>query len=167
MSNPKPSLKDIQIRTTLQPGDLGYVTYLHGAIYHSEYNFGLSFETYVSEGLNEFLQQYDPKTNRVWVCEHNGKMIGFMLLINRGEAAQLRYFILEAPYRGIGLGKKLMELYMDFLHTCGYKRSYLWTTDELPAARSLYERHGFQLTEQRKSEAFGRKVTELRFDLEL
>ncbi|MGE0587891.1 MAG: GNAT family N-acetyltransferase [Cyclobacteriaceae bacterium] len=167
MSDTKISLKDIQIRTTLMPGDLGYVTYLHGTIYAREYNFGLQFETYVSEGLNEFLRQYDPKTNRVWVCEHNDRMIGFMLLINRGEAAQLRYFILEVPYRGIGLGKKLMSLYMNFLHDCGYKRSYLWTTDELSAARSLYERHGFRLTEQRDSEAFGRKVTELRFDLEL
>ena len=133
----KLSLSEITIRTTLLPGDIGYVTHLHGQLYHMEYNFGISFENYVALGLGEFYQQYNPSRNRVWVCEHNGKMIGFLLLMDRGEAAQLRYFIIQPGYRGIGLGKKLMEHYMAFLRSCHYKSSYLWTTHELQAAATL------------------------------
>ncbi|MBX2901735.1 MAG: GNAT family N-acetyltransferase [Cyclobacteriaceae bacterium] len=160
-----PLLQDIHIRTELQPGDFGYITYLHGRLYSEEYQFGVAFEQYVAEGLLEFCRQYDQATNRVWVCEHNNKMIGFMLLMNRGTAAQLRYFLIEPAYRGIGLGKKLMHFFMEFLKSSGYKSAYLWTTNELPAAASLYKRMGFTLTEEKPGYAFGRPVMEQRYDL--
>jgi peptidyl-dipeptidase Dcp len=156
---------DITIRTALRPGDIGYVTHMHGRIYYEEYHFCISFETYVAEGLNEFFQLYDPQNNRVWICEHDNRMVGFLLLMNRGTAAQLRYFIIEKDYRGIGLGKKLMALYMDFLRQCKYETSFLWTTYELHAAAALYKMHGFVLTEEKKSEAFGKPLTEQRYDL--
>lgn len=161
------SLDDISIRTELQPGDIGYVIYLHGALYEKEYNYGVQFETYVAKGLCEFYEKYDPARSRVWICEHKDKMIGFLLLIDRGESAQLRYFLIEPEYRGIGLGSKLMNLYMDFLRECGYKRSYLWTTHELTTAANLYKRIGFQLTEEKESTAFGKPLREQRYDLVL
>jgi len=160
-----PSLSQISIRTELRPGDIGYVTYLHGRLYKEEYNYSVSFEAYVAKGLHEFYEKYDPARSRVWVCEDQGKIIGFLLLMDRGDAAQLRYFILEPEYRGIGLGKKLMILYMDFLKSCNYRSSYLWTTHELKAAASLYLRHGFKLTEQKESTAFGKPLMEQRYDL--
>jgi peptidyl-dipeptidase Dcp len=163
----KPSLNDITIRTTLKPGDIGYVTYLHGTLYQKEYNYGISFEAYVAKGLHEFYEQYDPKKNRVWVCEHLGKIVGFLLLMNRGDTAQLRYFILLPEYRGIGLGNKLMTLYMSFLKQCGYKSSYLWTTHELYTAAHLYKKFGFSLTEEIDSEAFGKPLKENRYTVVL
>lgn len=161
------SLKDIHIRTELQPGDIGYVIYLHGSLYKKEYDYGISFETYVALGLHEFYQQYDPGRDRVWICEHNNRIVGFMLLMHRGEAAQLRYFLLEPAYRGIGLGKHLMELFIDTMKSFGYKTAYLWTTNELPAAASLYKRHGFVLMEEKPSADFGKDVVEQRYDLVL
>src|SRR6187401_3285101 len=120
------SLEGIPIRTELRPGDMGYVTYMHGVLYHKEYSYSLQFESYVAKGLCEFYEKYDPKRNRIWACEHDNRIIGFLLLMDRGGAAQLRYFLIEPGYRGIGLGSKLLKLYMDFLRDCGYKRSYLW-----------------------------------------
>ena len=163
----KISLNEISIRSELRPGDIGYVTYMHGALYHREYHYGLQFENYVAKGLCEFYEQYDPGRNRIWACEYNQRMIGFLLLMDRGRAAQLRYFLIEPEYRGIGLGSKLMNLYMDFLHTCGYKASYLWTTHELSRAATLYMRHGFQLTEEKESTAFGKPLREQRYDLKI
>ena len=163
----KISLEDISIRTQLQPGDMGYVTYRHGALYSLEYNYGLQFESYVAKGLCEFYEKYNPERSRIWACEHHDRMIGFLLLMDRGEAAQLRYFLIEPEYRGIRLGSKLMNLYMDFLHKCGYRKSYLWTTHELSMAAFLYKRHGFLLTEEKESTAFGKAVREQRYDLVL
>jgi len=163
----KVSLDDVSIRTTLQPGDIGYVIYMHGELYGREYNYGIQFESYVAKGLGEFYEKYDPGRSRVWVCEHRNKMIGFLLLMDRGDSAQLRYFLIEPEYRGIGLGSKLMNLYMDFLHKCGYRKSYLWTTHELGAAASLYKRFGFQLTEEKESTSFGKPLREQRYDLVL
>jgi len=168
------SLDDISIRTELRPGDIGYVIYMHGDLYKKEYDYGIQFETYVAKGLCEFWERYNPQRNRVWVCEHkrsspvdDNRMIGFLLLMDRGSAAQLRYFLLRPEYRGIGLGSKLMSLYMDFLHECGYQESYLWTTHELSTAAFLYKRAGFKLTEEKESTAFGKPLREQRYDLRL
>jgi GNAT superfamily N-acetyltransferase len=161
----KKVLEDISIRTELRPGDIGYVTYMHGALYSKEYNYGLSFESYVAKGLCEFYEKYNPQRSRIWACEHNQSMIGFLLLMDRGNAAQLRYFLIQPEYRGIGLGAKLLSLYMDFLRECNYKESYLWTTHELYAAAHLYKRLGFQLTEEKESTAFGKPLREQRYEL--
>jgi GNAT superfamily N-acetyltransferase len=161
------ALDEISIRTELRPGDLGYVIYLHGALYGREYGYGIQFESYVAKGLCEFYEKYDPKRNRVWVCEHHHQIIGFLLLMDRGNAAQLRYFLIEPEYRGIGLGSKLLNLYMDFLRECGYQESYLWTTHELFTAAVLYKRLGFELAEEKESDAFGKPLREQRYDLRL
>jgi peptidyl-dipeptidase Dcp len=154
------------IRTELRPGDIGYITHLHGKLYHDEYNYGIAFESYVAAGFHEFHKQYDPKRSCVWVCEDSEKIVGFLLLMDRGNAtAQLRYFILLPEYRGIGLGTRLMELYMQFLRSHNYKSSYLWTTHELYSAAYLYKKYGFILTEEKESNAFGKLLKEQRYDL--
>lgn len=159
------SSADISIRTELRPGDIGYVVYIHGDLYKREYGYGIQFETYVAKGLCEFYETYTMGRNRVWVCEHKDRMIGFLLLMDRGKAAQLRYFLIQPEYRGIGLGSKLMGMYMDFLQECGYRESYLWTTHELSAASFLYKRAGFKLTEEKESSTFGKPLREQRYDL--
>ena len=40
------SLDDISIRTELRPGDIGYVTYMHGTLYSEEYGYRIQFESY-------------------------------------------------------------------------------------------------------------------------
>ena len=52
------SLDDVQIRTELHSGDIGYVTYMHGVLYKREYGYGISFEAYVAMGLYEFYKNY-------------------------------------------------------------------------------------------------------------
>jgi GNAT superfamily N-acetyltransferase len=161
-------LNSISRRTELRPGDLGFVIYRHGKMYGDEYGYGIAFETYVAMGLYEFYQNYDPEKDGVWICEHDKNIIGFLLLMHReNNAAQLRYFYIEDGYRGIGLGKKLMELYMDFLLRTGYTSSYLWTTHELNTAASLYTKHGFVLTEEKESDAFGKHLVEQKYEWRL
>ena len=155
------------IRTTLQPGDLGYIGFLHGKIYAEENHYGLGFESYVLEGLGEFGRNYDARKDRLWVCEDGQKKIGFLLGIHRGDALQLRYFILLPEYRGMGLGKRLMDMFIAFMREAGYRKAYLWTTHEQEAAISLYTRHGFHLTEEKESNAFDKPLIERKYELEL
>jgi GNAT superfamily N-acetyltransferase len=162
-----PLLDTISIRTELQPGDLGRITAMHAILYTREYHFGSQFETYVASGLCEFHEQYNPVRSRIWVCEHDKRMVGSMVLMDRGEVAQLRYFLIAPEYRGIGLGNKLMQMSMDFLKNHGYKGAYLWTTHELSVAASLYKRYRFKLTKEEESIAFGKPLKEQRYDLTL
>ena len=160
-------LSAIQIRNTLQPGDLGYVAYIHGDLYARECGYGLSFEAYVLEGLKDFAHQYDADQDKVWVCEHQGKIIGFLAAQHRDVQVQLRYFIFQPEYRGIGLGKKLMEEFIGFIQQRGFQRAYLWTTEEQHAAIALYSRFGFTLTEEKQSDTFNKPLIERRYDLTL
>jgi len=157
--------ENISIRTFLVPGDIGYIAYLHGKLYNQEYHYGITFETYVARGLLDFYESFDSHKDRVWICENKGQIIGFLLLQHREQkTAQLRYFIVHPDYRGSGLGKQLMNQFMEFLRKANYTHCYLWTTDELDAAASLYTRHGFILTEEKESDAFGKLVMEQRYD---
>ncbi|PWV49057.1 GNAT family N-acetyltransferase [Chitinophaga sp. S165] len=163
----KVSLNEIRLRNELLPGDLGYVAYLHGILYAKERGYGFNFEGYVLDGLGEFAHQYDATKDRIWVCEHEGKIIGFLMAFGREDSIQLRYFIFLPEYRGIGLGKKLMEEFISFMKERGVTRAYLWTTNEQEEAIGLYLRYGFRLTEEKKSDAFDKKLVERRYDLKI
>lgn len=154
----------IPIRERLRPGDIGWITWLHGTNYSREYRHGISFEAYVAEGLAEFRHRFDPTLDRVWIAEDGDHMVGTLFLMHRPEGAQLRYFLVLPEWRGRGLGKELMMRYMDALGECGYRHSYLWTTHELAAAASLYMRHGFVLTEQQPSTRFGKELVEQKYE---
>lgn len=160
------TIDNIRVRHDFRPGDLGYVIHLHGRLYGIEYGYGVGFEMYVAEGLREFYEQYDAEKDRLWLCEHGDRIIGSLLLMHRdNDAAQLRYFLIDPEYRGIGLGNRLMKLYLDFLHERGYKSSYLWTTNEQETAAAIYLRYGFTLTAEKDSTAFGKPLKEQRYDL--
>lgn len=162
---PAISLSDITIRTTLLPGDLGYIAYLHGHLYAKECGYGLLFETYVLDGLKDFARAYDAAKDKIWICEHNDRIIGCLVAQHRGVEVQLRYFIFLPAYRGIGLGKYLMQEFMLFMKVKAYTHAYLLTTNEQQAAIALYTRFGFLLTEEKPSDGFGKPIIERRYDL--
>ncbi len=150
----------------LQSGDLGQIAALHGEIYAGEHGFGLGFEAYVMTSLVEFYNQYDLQNDKVWVVEDQGRMVGFLLLMHRSNnQAQLRYFILEKKYRGMGLGRKLIGEWMDFYREKAYTGAYLYTTSGLDSAVHLYESFGFRKVSEKYSEDFGVPLKEILFRL--
>ncbi len=140
MKTMRPRLDQITIRTTYQPGDIGYLTWMHGEYY----DFGIHFEAYVARTLADFYEQLNPERECYWIAEHQGKMVGHISLKDTNGIAQLRYFLINPEYRGIGLGKKLMTCFMNFLKEVGYSSSFLLTTSSLKTAAHLYEKHGYR-----------------------
>ncbi|MEN0052522.1 MAG: GNAT family N-acetyltransferase [Mucilaginibacter sp.] len=163
----KPNLLDITLRNTLLPGDLGYIAYVHGDLYAKECGYGLNFEAYVLKGLNDFAREYDALKDKVWICEHDNKIVGFLVAQHRDNTMQLRYFIFLPEYRGIGLGKKLMNEFIAFMRATGTQCAYLWTTNEQYSAITLYERYGFKLTEEKPSNSFDKELIERKYELVL
>jgi peptidyl-dipeptidase Dcp len=157
----------VTIRTHLQPGDLGYIAYLHGHLYAEEFGYGLSFESYVLGALHAFANTFDPTKDRIWVCEHEKKKVGFLVAAHREDTVQLRFLILLAEYRGSGLARRLMDLFVAFMKDSGYRKAFLWTTSEQQAAILLYERYGFYLTEEKESKAFDKLLVERKYELSL
>lgn len=163
----KINLDEVVIRTNLQARDVSRVIQLHGSLYQKEFGYGFVFESYVSAGLYEFLRHYDPQRSRFWLCEHAQALVGCLGLMDRGDCAQLRFFLVHPRYRELGLGRRLMDAFIDCMRSRGFGSAYLWTTHELAAAAHLYQAYGFQLIEERASSRFAKPVVEQKYALEL
>lgn len=150
-----------------QPGDVGYVAHLHGRLYDKTYQFGRMFEYYVMKGLTEFM--IDTAGGELWVAQVNGEIVGSIAITKYSETvAQLRWFVLDENYHGMGIGKKLMETALDFCKDQNYQYVFLWTVSSLATARYLYRKYNFRLTEEKPNEEWtGTKLIEERWDLNL
>ena len=158
---------DIRLRTELRPGDAGYITAMHGRIYSEEYGYGVAFEGYVAQSFFEFLRDYDPERDRLWCAEHAGRTIGCIGVKGRGERAQLRWFLLEPEYRGMGLGRRMLQSALDFARERGYESAYLDTTDDLHDALRLYRRAGFETAYAKPNNTWRENVMEIEMTMKL
>jgi DNA-binding MarR family transcriptional regulator/N-acetylglutamate synthase-like GNAT family acetyltransferase len=165
-SEKHPFQSEIIIRP-FQSGDAGYIAYLHGKLYDQTYKFGRMFEYYVMKGLTEFMMDTDG--GELWVAEVNGEIVGSVAITkSTNTVAQLRWFILNENYQGMGIGKKLLETALDFCKEQNYRHVFLWTVSTLEAARYLYQKFNFKLTEEKTNEEWtGTNLIEERWDLNL
>lgn len=155
------------IRTGLKPGDIGYITYLHGILHAREFGWDHRFETYVALPLAEVAQAGRPE-ERIWIVEAAEQVCGSIALVKRSaDIAQLRWFLLEPALRGRGIGRQLLELLLEFARAQHYRSIELWTVTGLDAAAGLYRRYGFELVEEKTGEPWGSTVTEQKFRLDI
>ncbi|MCF7935434.1 MAG: GNAT family N-acetyltransferase [Synergistales bacterium] len=157
----------VTIRTTIEPGDLGAVVWLHGVLYAEEYGFDATFEPYVAEPMAHFVLNRN-RCDRIWIVATDQGVRGSVAIVDGGDgAAQLRWFLLHPKVRGRGLGKHLIGESVCFCRQEGYGRIFLWTVRELDAAIHIYRRYGFRRTDVIEHEHWGRHIVEERYDLEL
>lgn len=136
---------DIMIRT-YKPGDPSLVCYFYYKLYEQQYRFNGSVEKYFIKGMAELFDH--PQGNQMWVAEQNGKIVGSIAVVQKGDhAAQLRWFGVSTDIQGMGIGNKLLETAMNFCKERHYTDLLLWTIDILKSARHLYGKHGFYMTE--------------------
>jgi GNAT superfamily N-acetyltransferase len=158
----------VTIRTTLEPGDLGYIIYLHGILYAREYGLDRTFEGDVAERLIKFAEGYDPRKDYFAVAELDGRIVGSIVINGLSdELALLRWFLVHPDARGRGLGHELIDCALAFCRQRGFKKVRLWTITELAAARHLYQQAGFVVTREETHEIWGTTRTEQEYELDL
>lgn len=156
------------IRSNLQPGDIGYVIYLHGTLYRKEYGWDYTFEGYVAEGLAEFVLSFDARKDCLWIAEMDGQIVGSIGIVGESSSqAQLRWFLVHPTMRGRGVGRDLLDKALQFCRERGLESVFLWTVSDLKVAAHLYESAGFHKTEQKTHQIWGKTLTEERYDLSL
>ncbi|HOI82492.1 MAG TPA: helix-turn-helix domain-containing GNAT family N-acetyltransferase [Synergistales bacterium] len=157
--------REISIRTH-RIGDLGYIIYRHAVLYQEEYGLGPVFEDYLLEGFLAFSRSEQPGT--IWIAEDGDQIVGSIAIAGiDSETAQLRWFLIEPEYRGVGLGRRLMTVAMDHCRDKGYRKVFLWTFSDLHAARHLYKEYGFQITEEHPNDSWKPGIVEERWDISL
>lgn len=139
-----------------QPGDMGWIIYLHGTLYAREYGWDERFEALVAEIAAKFIQNFDPKRERCWIAERDGAVVGSVFLVKQSEeVAKLRLLIVDPAARGLGIGNRLVAECIGFARQAGYRTITLWTQQELRAAQHIYEKSGFRLVREAPHCQFG------------
>lgn len=151
-----------------RPGDLGWVVQRHGALYAREYGYDERFEALVAKIVAEFVGTLDPKRERCWIAEQDGRPVGSVFLVRqKGRVARLRLLFVDPSARGAGVGRRLVHACTAFARAAGYTAIELWTQEELTAARTLYQREGYRLVSKQRHAMFGRPAVAETWRLEL
>ena len=148
-------------------GDLGWIVHRHGAVIAKEFGWdGVGFETKIAEilgGLGEH-----PGREQGWVAERDGDILGSVFVMpDDAETARLRVLYVEAAARGLGLGRKLVDLAVGFAREAGYRRMVLWTHSFQKPARKIYEAAGFHLAKEEAARSFSVEVVSETWELAL
>ncbi|MEU9114695.1 bifunctional helix-turn-helix transcriptional regulator/GNAT family N-acetyltransferase [Streptomyces sp. NPDC048483] len=150
---------EVTLRTS-RPGDLGWMVERNAALYAAEYGFDLSYEALVARIVAEYAEDFDPKWDRTWIAELGGERVGAVMCVRdeRPGAARLRLLLVEPGARGHGVGRRLVDACVEFARAAGYDDMVLWTNSVLSAARSIYQRAGFELVSESEHHSFGQDL---------
>jgi GNAT superfamily N-acetyltransferase len=167
------------IRPLGQPGDLGWVVMAHGELYASEFGWDTSFEALVARIVADYAAGPntdsddaagpEPGRQGAWIAELDGRRVGCVFCVSGEEpgACRLRILLVDPAARGHALGSRLVETAIGFARDAGYRRMQLWTNDPLVAARRVYLRLGFTLTDERPHHSFGVDLVGQTYELDL
>ena len=121
----------MEIRTHIEPGDIGYIIYLHGLLYAREYRLDHTFESFVAERIGQFGQQYDASKDYFAVAEIDDRIVGSIMIQGLPDnTGMLRFFLVHPDARGRGLGKEFMKRAVNFCREHGFERVFLWTISD-------------------------------------
>lgn len=151
------SVSKFTIQKGYIPGLLGRVGDLHGQYYVGGLGWGMKFDLLVLKGLTEFLEGYDPGQDLILSAWVNGVAVGSIIILGRNlgpDGAQLRFFLVSTPFQGMGIGKALLNQAMAWCQQKGFPLIHLWTVDNLPQSRKLYEQLGFHVVERIRDDRY-------------
>ena len=158
--------KSIRIRQS-EPGDAGYVDYMHGRFYCKYHGFFSKSEYYFIKYLADFV--HNPEGGRLWIAEVDDVIAGSVAIVRvDNKTAQFRWFIVERDYQNMGIGSRLMKTALDYCRENNYENVFLWTFKGLDMARHLYDKAGFVLTEEKPNNDWSSvEIIEQKMELKL
>ena len=157
-------------------GDIGWTVSRHGALYAQEYRWDMRFESLVARIAADFIDRFDAAHEACWIAERDGVNVGCVFLVQSREeethkpipgVAQLRLLLVEPSARGLGIGARLVAECSRFARQAGYCSIRLWTNSVLTAARHLYQKEGYRLTESEAHHSFGHDLVGETWELAL
>jgi DNA-binding MarR family transcriptional regulator/GNAT superfamily N-acetyltransferase len=148
-----------------EPGDIGWIIHRHGTVIAKEFGWDGRFETTIAEILGQYGRH--PGRELGWIVERDGEILGSVFVMPDDEkTARLRVLYVEPAARGLGLGKRLVDLAVGFARDARYNKLVLWTHHFQTAARKVYQAAGFRLVHSEKTHSFGVEVVSETWEME-
>lgn len=116
--------------------------------YEKWLNVSLCFQGFEEE-VNSLPGKYAPPDGRLYIVKYDGKYSGCIALRKLEDGiCEMKRLYLNEELRGMGIGKKLVELIINDAKQIGYLKMRLDTIKEkMPKAVEIYLKHGFTETE--------------------
>lgn len=139
-------MEDIIIRE-IEPGDNPQIAVI---IRESLKEFGANKPgtVFFDDTTDQLYELFQQKASIYYVAERNNLILGGAGIFPSpglpSGVCELVKMYLNKQARGVGLGKKLISICLDFAASQGYKTVYLETMPELKKAVTIYEKFGFE-----------------------
>lgn len=81
----------------------------------------------------------------VLIAEHKGQIIGYITVVldRKAKLGRIPNMAVDARYRGMGLGGRLVEESFAYMRSEGMEHAKIETLDQNPVGRHLYPKMGF------------------------
>ena len=103
---------------------------------------------YEDKSLDVMFESYYKPKHKYFVVEQNNEIFGgagIAPLDNyEGNICELQKMYFSPRVRGLGLGKEMIDVCLDFAKQSGFDQCYLETMPFMTAAQNLYKKVGFQ-----------------------
>lgn len=111
--------------------------------YHAEFEGDTCFYLFEEE-VQSLPGIYQHPTGALWILTYDNTPAGCIALraLSASECEMKRLFV-RSPFRGLGLGKHLVQWVIDQARTLEFESIKLDSLDTMEAAQRLYEEHGF------------------------
>jgi GNAT superfamily N-acetyltransferase len=159
----------IEVDRSLRLGDVEAIAELHRRLYVPEYGMNDEFVCQVAEGVEAAVAVGWPETaGAVWLVRQGGLLRGSLALTDEGDGlGRPRWFALEAPLRGRGLGRQLVGELVVVAREAGMRRLELETFSALSTAARIYRSIGFSVTSERERTDWGVPIVYQHYSLDL
>jgi GNAT superfamily N-acetyltransferase len=158
---------NIELRERYVPGAIGRIAELHGTYYSNVWRSGAAFEMLVARELSDFVERYDPTYDLFLTAHIDHTMVGGLAMLGRNDepGARLRWFIVDPKYHGKGAGRALLDRALSWARERRFPKVFLWTVEDLPASRAMYEKAGFRVTQIHPGDEYSLPQHHVRMDL--
>ncbi len=126
------------------PYEIGYLDGVIAMVkaVHVEYAFTWEADGYHSD-LYDVEGHYIDPGGMFWVVLDGARVVGCAGVTLHGDHCELHRMYLAADCRGRGLGRRLLDVTMEFGRSKGCERMVAWSDVKLTLAHRLYRRSGF------------------------
>lgn len=153
----------LELRTDARSDYATGIVQLHKEYYVDQWGFGGAFVERITEHVASFIDRFDAGQDLMLTAHQDDALVGSLIMDVSGDTskgAYLRWFIVSERVRGAGLGGHMMQFAMDWCAQKNYDYCTLSTYGGLKAARSLYDRHGFKLVSETRTDPWNAGVGE-------
>lgn len=102
-----------------------------------------------------------------WVLEAKGQILGSIAATNYENEVEMKKYYIHPKIRGTGEGRKLHDIFLNYVRGQGVSRIVLWTDTRFSLAHKVYQHMGYIKTGKTRELHDISETTEFHFELNL